>query len=71
MGRHRDMSWCQTSSGLSTSHAAWDVDAVHGVHAMYSVSKLGTARGSDLPMSFNPLNGLTLQWALLVPWESG
>jgi hypothetical protein len=27
---------------LSTSHAAWDVDAVHGVHATYSVSKPGT-----------------------------
>jgi|GEM_PF-5778597 len=25
------------------SHAAWDVDAVHGVHAMHSVSNLGTA----------------------------
>jgi hypothetical protein len=25
------------------SHAAWDVHAVHGVHAMYSASKLGTA----------------------------
>jgi hypothetical protein len=32
--------------GLSAhvvSHAAWDVDAVHGVHAMHSVSNLGTA----------------------------
>jgi hypothetical protein len=29
---------------VSTSHAAWDVDAVHGVHAMYSVRSLGTAR---------------------------
>ena len=27
----------------STSHAAWGVDAVHGVHAQYSVSNLGTA----------------------------
>jgi hypothetical protein len=30
---------------LSTSHAAWDADAIHGVHAMHSVSKLRTARG--------------------------
>ena len=29
---------------LSITHAAWDVPAVHGVHAMYSVSKVGTAR---------------------------
>ena len=28
-----------------TSHAAWDVDAVHGVHAMHSVTKVGTAQG--------------------------
>ena len=27
----------------STSHAAWDVDAVHGVHVLYSASKLGSA----------------------------
>jgi hypothetical protein len=33
------------SRGLSTSHVAWDVDAVHGVHAMHIVSKLCTARG--------------------------
>jgi hypothetical protein len=31
---------------LSTSHAAWDVHAVHGVHAMYSVKNLGTASRS-------------------------
>jgi hypothetical protein len=31
--------------GWSISHASWDVDAVHGVHAMYSVSRLGTACG--------------------------
>ena len=31
--------------GWSISHARWDVDAVHGVHAMYSVSRLGTACG--------------------------
>jgi hypothetical protein len=38
--------------------------AVHGVHAMHSVGKLGTARAMrDLPMSFTPLNGPTLQWA--------
>src|SRR5687768_9219474 len=123
----------QACSGLSITHAAWDIDAVHGVHAMYSVSKLGTARSCDvrlssqpskrspvsaagvrfpsqpsnnrlgglkavclpslpsrtfgrmpdeaptarctvagtLAMSFTPLNGLTLQWALLMPWESG
>jgi hypothetical protein len=29
-------------ASLSTSHAAWDVHAVHGVHAMYSVENLGT-----------------------------
>jgi hypothetical protein len=29
----------------STSHAAWDVHAVHGMHTMYSVRKLGTAHG--------------------------
>jgi len=26
-----------------TSHVAWDVRAVHGVHAMHSVRNLGTA----------------------------
>jgi hypothetical protein len=31
--------------GWSISQASWDVDAVHGVHAMYSVSRLGTACG--------------------------
>jgi hypothetical protein len=31
---------------LSITHAAWDVPAVHGVHAMYSVSKVGTARAN-------------------------
>jgi hypothetical protein len=30
---------------LSTSHAAWVADAVHGVHAMYSARNLGTAVG--------------------------
>jgi hypothetical protein len=25
----------------TTSHAAWDLDAVHGVHVMASVSELG------------------------------
>jgi ADP-ribosylglycohydrolase len=30
-------------SPVSTSHAARDVDAVHGVHAMYSVNNPGTA----------------------------
>ncbi len=30
-------------SRWSVSHAAWDVDAVHGVHAMHSVRTLGTA----------------------------
>jgi hypothetical protein len=29
---------------LSITHAAWDIDAVHGMHATYSVSKLGIAR---------------------------
>jgi hypothetical protein len=28
---------------MSTSHAAWDVDAVHRMHAAYSVKNLGTA----------------------------
>jgi hypothetical protein len=32
-----------SSAEDSTSHAAWDLDAVHGMHAMYSVSNLGTA----------------------------
>ena len=27
----------------TVSHAAWDAHAVHGVHARYSVSNLGTA----------------------------
>jgi hypothetical protein len=31
------------SAPVPTSHAAWDVGAVRGVHAMYSVSNLGTA----------------------------
>jgi hypothetical protein len=30
---------------LSISHATWDIDAVHGVHAMYSVNQLCTAVG--------------------------
>jgi WD40-like Beta Propeller Repeat len=30
------------SRNVSITHAAWGVDAVHGVHAMYSVRKLGT-----------------------------
>jgi hypothetical protein len=30
----------------AASHAAWDVGAVRGVHAVYSVSKLGTALGA-------------------------
>jgi hypothetical protein len=29
----------------STSHAAWDVDAVHGVQAMHSMKNPGTAMG--------------------------
>jgi len=29
----------------STSHAVWDVHAVHGVLAMHGVNNLGTARG--------------------------
>ena len=32
---------------MSTSHAAWDVEAVPGVHAMHSVNDLGTARGAN------------------------
>jgi hypothetical protein len=32
----------------SVSHAAWDVPTVHGAHAVYRVSKLGTARGNRL-----------------------
>src|SRR4029453_11312333 len=28
---------------LSTSHAAWDLDAGHGVHATYSANNLGAA----------------------------
>jgi hypothetical protein len=36
---------------LSISHAAWDAHAVHGVHPMYSVSKLGTACGQPHPSS--------------------
>jgi hypothetical protein len=34
------------NNGLLVSHAAWDVGAVHGVHAVYCVSKLGTAWSS-------------------------
>jgi hypothetical protein len=37
--------------GLPISHAAWDADAVHGVHAMYSVRRLGTACGQRHPSS--------------------
>jgi hypothetical protein len=33
----------QLGKELRAAHAAWDVGAVHGVHAMYCVSKLGTA----------------------------
>ena len=29
---------------MSTSHAAWDVDAVHGVHAVYSVRNVGAGQ---------------------------
>ncbi len=36
--------WCRAArSATSTSHAAWDVDAVRGVHAVHSVNNLGTA----------------------------
>ena len=31
---------------LSITHAVWDANAVHGVHARYCVSKLGTARAN-------------------------
>jgi hypothetical protein len=39
------------SSGqrVSISHAVWDVDAVHGVHAGYSAGNLGTALGPRRP----------------------
>src|SRR4029450_270143 len=33
--------------GASTSHAAWDVDAGHGLHATYTGSSLCTALGRD------------------------
>jgi hypothetical protein len=39
--------------GLSVSHAAWDANAVHGVHAMHSVTKLGTARGRPRRVAFD------------------
>jgi hypothetical protein len=37
------------------SHAAWDVHAVHGVHAMYSTSKPGYR--SQLRSTPMPING--------------
>jgi hypothetical protein len=35
------------SALVSTSHAARDIDAVGGVHAVYSVGNLGAARGAS------------------------
>ena len=35
--------------GLSTTPAAWDIHAAHGMHATYSVIQLGTARGQIDP----------------------
>jgi hypothetical protein len=52
---------------LSTSHAAWDADAVHGVHAMHSVSKLRTARGVRLTRGASIGHGIAFQtWQSLV-----
>jgi hypothetical protein len=45
--------------GLSVSHAAWDADPVHGVNAMHSVTKLGTARGRPRGVAFDCAN----RWA--------
>ncbi len=40
-------SCCQApSAALSISHAPWGIDAVLGVHAVYSVGRLGTARAT-------------------------
>src|SRR5215211_1513955 len=44
-------------ASLSISHAAWDVHAVHGVHARYSVGKLGAACGQPQRAPF-----LTAPW---------
>ena len=42
----------------AASHAAWDVGAVRGVHAVHSVSKLGTALGAGRSSSTS-----ILQWS--------
>jgi hypothetical protein len=44
---------------MSTTHAAWDAGAVHGVHAMHSLGKLGAARANRPELS-----GLLLSIAL-------
>ncbi len=53
---HRVNDQINCMGGLSVPHAAWDAAAVHGVHAMYSVSKLGTARGPTRRGAFGCAN---------------
>jgi hypothetical protein len=50
-GQHPTLTRSTRHAYPSTSHAAWDVDAVHGLHAMYSLSSLGTARRLVAQMS--------------------
>jgi hypothetical protein len=56
---YRERSWpcaekrhdaaCVPDANVSITHAAWDVDAGHGVHATYSVRKPGTACADCTP----------------------
>jgi hypothetical protein len=39
----------QLMGGPSTTHAAWDIHGVDGMHATFSVIQLGTARGQTDP----------------------
>lgn len=55
-GTNLRTSYCHFSTSsrldhLSTSHAAWNVDAVHGVHAEYSSNNLGTAPRLHRPIA--------------------
>ena len=52
---------------VSVSHAAWDTGAVHGVHATYSVSNLGTVLGSLLSTPHRECERPVVLVA--VPWD--
>jgi hypothetical protein len=59
---HEDSKPSPALGTQSITHAAWDLDAVHGVHATHSVSTLGTqllvklrALGRGLPQLWQDL----------------